>query len=90
MKITISKENYLKAIAEAESEGATVIAASLARWLNVSPPAVTMAIKRLKRDNLIKVAPEGEISLTPDGRTIANRLLVRHHLIERKIGRAHV
>jgi DtxR family transcriptional regulator, Mn-dependent transcriptional regulator len=85
VKITISKENYLKAIAEAESEGETVIAAALARWLNVSPPAVTMAIKRLKRDNLIKVAPEGEISLTVQGRDIATRLLHRHHLIERML-----
>jgi DtxR family Mn-dependent transcriptional regulator len=85
VKITISKENYLKAIAEAESEGETVIAAALARWLNVSPPAVTMAIKRLKRDNLIKVAPEGEISLTDEGRVIATRLLHRHHLIERML-----
>jgi DtxR family transcriptional regulator, Mn-dependent transcriptional regulator len=85
VKITISKENYLKAIAEAESEGETVIAASLARWLNVSPPAVTMAIKRLKRDNLIRVAAEGEISLTGEGRAIATRLLHRHHLIERML-----
>jgi DtxR family Mn-dependent transcriptional regulator len=85
VKITISKENYLKAIAEAESEGETVIAASLARWLNVSPPAVTMAIKRLKRDNLIKVVPDGEISLTEEGRAIATRLLHRHHLIERML-----
>ena len=57
VKITISKENYLKAIAEAESEGEPVIAATLARWLHVSAPAVTMAIKRLKRDSLIKVGP---------------------------------
>ena len=49
MKITISKENYLKAILEAEAEGETVIAATLARWLRVSAPAVTMAIRRLKR-----------------------------------------
>ena len=62
MKITISKENYLKAIAEAESEGEPVIAATLARWLNVSAPAVTMAIKRLKRDALIRVSKDGEIS----------------------------
>ena len=47
MRITISKENYLKTIAEAESEGETVIAATLARWLGVSAPAVTMAIRRL-------------------------------------------
>lgn len=85
MKITISKENYLKTIAEAESEGEVVIAATLARWLNVSAPAVTMAIKRLKRDRLIDVDPEGQISLTNPGREIANRLLQRHHLIERML-----
>ena len=85
MKITISKENYLKTIAEAESEGEAVIAATLARWLKVSAPAVTMAIRRLKRDELIRVGREGQITLTRSGRTIANRLLNRHHLIERML-----
>lgn len=85
MKITISKENYLKTIAEAEAEGETVIAATLVRWLNVSAPAVTMAIRRLKRDALIRVAPNGHITLTRTGRDIANRLLNRHHLIERML-----
>lgn len=85
MKLTISKENYLKAIAEAQSEGETVIAASLARWLKVSPPAVTAAIKRLRRDHLIEVADQGEITLTAAGRSIASRVLNRHHLIERML-----
>ena len=85
MKITISKENYLKAIAEAESEGETVKAATLSRWLNVTAPAVTMAIKRLKRDGMILVGEEGHITLTSAGREIANRVLNRHHLIERML-----
>ena len=85
MKITISKENYLKAIAEAESEGETVKAATLSRWLNVTAPAVTMAIKRLKRDVLIRVDEDGHITLTSAGREIANRILNRHHLIERML-----
>ena len=85
MKITISKENYLKAIAEAESEGETVKAATLSRWLNVTAPAVTMAIKRLKRDALIRVSEEGHLTLTASGREIANRILNRHHLIERML-----
>jgi len=38
MMITISKENYLKAIAEAEAEGKAVISALLANWLSVTPP----------------------------------------------------
>ena len=85
MKITISKENYLKAIAEAESEGEVVKAATLSRWLAVSAPAVTMAIRRLKRDGLIQVGGEGQITLTSGGREIASRLLNRHHLVERML-----
>jgi len=85
VRITISKENYLKAIAEAQSEGEMVKAVTLTRWLNVSAPAVTMAIKRLKRDALIEVDAEGHLKLTPAGREIANRILNRHHLIERML-----
>jgi DtxR family Mn-dependent transcriptional regulator len=84
-RITISKENYLKAIAEAESEGETVKAVTLSRWLGVSAPAVTMAIKRLRRDGLIRAGAEGHLALTPAGRRIADRLLNRHHLIERML-----
>lgn len=85
MKITISKENYLKAIAEAEAQGEPVIAATLARWLHVSAPAVTMATRRLKRDKLIHVDEHGHIALTGEGRGIADRVLRRHHLIERML-----
>jgi DtxR family Mn-dependent transcriptional regulator len=85
VRITISKENYLKTISEAESEGEVVKAVTLTRWLNVSAPAVTMAIKRLKRDGLIEVGRDGQLSLTGPGREIANRLIHRHHLIERML-----
>ena len=44
-----------------------------------------MAIKRLKRDALIRVGKEGQITLTRAGLEIANRLLHRHHLIERML-----
>jgi DtxR family Mn-dependent transcriptional regulator len=84
LRLTVSKENYLKAIAEAEAEGEVVISATLARWLNVSPPAVTMATRRLCRDGLIRVR-HGKISLTEPGREAADRVLQRHHLIERML-----
>ena len=57
--ITVSKEDYLKAILEAECEGEQVIAARLAQWLSVSAPAVTMALRRLKRDRLVSVRQDG-------------------------------
>src|ERR1700722_5234453 len=69
VRITISKENYLKAV-------------TLSRWLRVSAPAVTMAIKRLKRDSLIQVDNERVTGLTATGREIANRVLNGHHLIK--------
>lgn len=83
--ITVSKEDYLKAILEAESEGETVISATLAHWLKVSPPAVTMALRRLKKDGFVKVQPDGNVRLTADGRKIARKLTLRHHLIERML-----
>ena len=83
--ITVSKEDYLKAILEAESEGETVISATLAHWLKVSPPAVTMAVRRLKKDGLVRVNAGGRVRLTAAGKKIARKLTVRHHLIERML-----
>jgi len=83
--ITISKEDYLKAIAEAEAEGETVIPATLSHWLNVTRPAVTFALKRLTKDGLVSVKAGGHIRLTSEGRSIAERTIVRHHLIERML-----
>jgi DtxR family transcriptional regulator, Mn-dependent transcriptional regulator len=83
--ITVSKEDYLKAILEAEGEGEQVIAARLAQWLAVSAPAVTMALRRLKRDGLVSVRQDGRVALTAAGRRIARQLVMRHHLIERML-----
>ena len=83
--ITVSKEDYLKAILEAESEGETVISATLAHWLKVSPPAVTMAVRRLKKDGLVRVDADGRVRLAAAGRKIARKLTIRHHLIERML-----
>jgi DtxR family transcriptional regulator, Mn-dependent transcriptional regulator len=59
--ITVSKEDYLKAIAEAEAVGETVIAATLAHWLSVTRPAVTFALKHLGKEGLVAVKSDGHI-----------------------------
>jgi DtxR family Mn-dependent transcriptional regulator len=81
----VSKENYLKAILEAEAEGHQVIPAILAHWLEVSAPAVTMALKRLKRGGFVEVGADGIVRLTATGRETAYRTALRHHLIERML-----
>jgi len=83
--IHVSKENYLKAILEAEAEGRQVIPAMLAHWLEVSAPAVTMALKRLKRDGYAEVGEDGIVRLTTAGRETAYHTALRHHLIERML-----
>ena len=83
--ITVSKEDYLKSILEGESEGEDVISARLADMLKVSPPAVTMALRRLKKDGLVRVQGGGQVRLTAAGRKIARKLTLRHHLIERML-----
>src|SRR5713101_515952 len=83
--ITVSKEDYLKAIAEAEAEGEAVISATLAHWLSVTRPAVTTALKRLAKDGLVRVAKDGRVQLTNEGREISERTIFRHHMIERML-----
>ncbi|MEO8726805.1 MAG: metal-dependent transcriptional regulator [Acidobacteriaceae bacterium] len=83
--ITVSKEDYLKAILEAEAEGEVVISAALAHRLSVSAPAVTMALRRLKKDRFVQVSGEGLVQLTSEGKKIARRTINRHHLIERML-----
>jgi DtxR family transcriptional regulator, Mn-dependent transcriptional regulator len=86
MKLTISKEDYLKAIAEADAEGSQLVtAAALRRRLNVSAPAVTAALRRLSRDRLARTDTSDGIHLTARGREITARLLRRHYLVERML-----
>ncbi len=85
MKLTISKEDYLKAIAEVHSEEGTVLAATVARWLSVSAPAVALALRRLRRDKLVEVDRKGRISLTASGKRVTDKLRLRHHLVERML-----
>ena len=83
--IHVAKENYLKAILEGEAEGRQVIPVMLAHWLEVSAPAVTMALKRLKRDGYVEVDENGIVHLTEAGRETAYHTALRHHLIERML-----
>ncbi len=44
-----------------------------------------MAVRRLKKDGLVRVQGDGEVRLTSAGRKIARKLTLRHHLIERML-----
>src|ERR1700681_419047 len=63
-------------------EDQTPISARLAEELNVTPPAVTAALKRMTRDGHVRVDRAGRIDLTRKGRQVAERLALRHQLAE--------
>ncbi len=82
-KTSASQEDYLKAIWEMEEEDQTPISARLAEELDVTPPAVTAALKRMTRDDYLRVERGGTIRLTRKGRAFAERLALRHQLAEK-------
>ena len=81
-KTSVSQEDYLKAIWEMLEEDQTPISARLAEELQVTPPAVTAALKRMTRDGHVRVERTGRIDLTRKGRMVAERLALRHQLAE--------
>ncbi len=85
-KITVSKEDYLKAIwnlsergLEEKSEAATK---DLSAMLDVSPPAVSKMLKQMELQSLVAHTPYYGVRLTGKGREIALRIVRRHRLLE--------
>jgi Mn-dependent DtxR family transcriptional regulator len=71
-KTSVSQEDYLKAIWEMLQEDQTPISARLAEELNVTPPAVTAALKRMTRDGHVRVDRTGRIDRPEKGGSTRN------------------
>jgi DtxR family transcriptional regulator, Mn-dependent transcriptional regulator len=82
-KTSVSQEDYLKAIWELVQEEQEPISARLAEDLDVTPPAVTAALKRMTRGGYLHVRRNGRIELTAKGESIAQHLVLRHRLAEK-------
>ena len=80
---SVSQEDYLKAIWELVQEEHTPISARLAEDLDVTPPAVTAALKRMTRGGYLRVRRDGRIELSAKGEEIAQHLVLRHRLAEK-------
>jgi DtxR family Mn-dependent transcriptional regulator len=76
-------DRYLEAIYCISFEGDVVRPGHLATWLSVSPPSVSDAVQRLRRDGWIEVRHDRSIVLTPEGLTVASNLIRRHRILER-------
>ena len=81
-KPTPTIEDYLGVIYTINRDGEKVIGARLAELLDVSPPTVTVTLKRMLRDNWISIDKSKHIHLTPSGSKAAQSVIRRHMLTE--------
>lgn len=75
--------HYLEAIYYIWNEGEAVRSARLADWLSVSRPTVTVAVRRMSRDGLVRLNARKEIELTSRGCRMAESIVRRHRIMER-------
>ncbi len=78
-------EEYLQAIYTLQDDGAQVIGARLADFLQVSAAAISEMVHRLERDGLVLLDERKAVRLSPRGRELAERIARRHRLAERML-----
>lgn len=83
LSLSQSLEDYLKTILQVMAEKQAVRAKEIARKLGVGSSSVTGALKALADRKLINYAPYDVITLTPEGRAIAEDVLFRHTTLRR-------
>jgi DtxR family Mn-dependent transcriptional regulator len=80
-------EDYLAIMYVIVRDGDEVIAARLAESLEVSPPTVTVTLKRMERDGWIATEEGKVVCLTDKGREAARSVIRRHMLTEWMLAR---
>ena len=81
--IRTAVEDYVKVIyAHTEWQPDPITTNGIAARLGLAASSVTEMVKKLVAQGLVKHEPYGAIELTPDGTTLALRMVRRHRLIE--------
>ena len=84
METNESKQDYLERILMLEDIGKKPIKAiNIANLFNYSRASVSIALKKLKEDNLILIDEHQNISLTKEGRDIASKIYERHQILSK-------
>ena len=78
MKRLESQEDYLEKILQISKVKEHVHAIDVARELSFSKPSVSVAMNKLKALGYIEINKKDEITLTPEGLTIAEKTLEKH------------
>src|SRR5260370_7875992 len=82
MKVSASKENYLKAICHLQQEQGLVTTNALAAALQTRPASVTDMLKKLKEQKLLIYERYKGFKLNNEGRKAALQVIRKHRLWE--------
>lgn len=84
---TATIEDYLAIMFIMERDGEEIVAARLAESLDVTPPTVSVTLKRMERDGWIELEGHNNIHLTESGCDAASSVIRRHMLTEWMLAR---
>jgi len=80
-----SAENYLETVLLLGADGKKVRAVDIARERGFSKPTVSIALKKLVGKGYVDIGDDLSVSLTNEGRKIAEMIYERHRLITRML-----
>ena len=81
MSMHESAEMYLETIYTLSLNSTCVRSIDVAEALNYSRPSVSRAVGLLKKDGYLRMDEEGFLTLTEEGRTLAERIYERHTVL---------
>ena len=81
MSMHESAEMYLETIYTLSLNSTSVRSIDVAEALNYSRPSVSRAVGLLKKDGYLKMDGEGFLTLTEEGRALAERIYERHTVL---------
>ncbi len=82
-KLTASQEDYLEAIYHISAKKMAARAKDISVYLDVRASSVTGALRTLGKLGLVNYAPYDLITLTSEGKVVAEEIVRRHKALER-------
>jgi len=81
MRITEATENYMEAILVLNQNLGCVRAVDIANYLGFSKPTISQYMKQYVQQGLVEIGGDGHITLTDEGRRVAESTLEKHRII---------
>jgi len=81
MSVSEAMENYLETIYILSRKQPEVHAADVCAYLDYSRPTVSVVVRQLRDQGYLDINEENHITLTAQGREIAERMYERHNLL---------